>query len=492
MTSDKNLKIAVIFIIIALMLFVPKSVFASEEQSIPKLKITLNNTDLETINAGSKDIKYKGNTVELINTSDESYSFREEDVEIKGRGNFSWGLQKKSYQIKFDSKYFSKLLNTSIDFNRNFVRLIEFMKLNPKKNLNEIRNILPEKNTKTFEEYEDLGLIEQIEANLDTKRQFQDNKLDYEWWNNYDENFKGNKFDVEIDTKLEYENLRFNLINEINGNLIDKINSKEKEKLFKKLENGNYSILNFEILKNNQVAQHSEIGTLIEKILNHIKTEQYWKSAIENDNIEIPQEEKDAITAFYDHIKGYKKKFNDIKNGRCINNLSFRLADSSNIGRNLFFGNHVGCCNSVESAYAGFSAPQHLLNSYIRGLEIIDEYGNSYGNTLCYFALSDNKISFVIDSFEANGKLASNSIVVENLIKFAKQICEKIGAKDAQIIAGPNFGNLDFSSYPSYISKEFKIIGTVSEYTYCDTVGGKTKDNINQKLIDQIKYYKLS
>jgi len=366
------------------------------------------------------------------------------------------------------------------------------MKLNPKKNLNEIRNILPEKNTKTFEEYEDLGLIEQIEANLDTKRQFQDNKLDYEWWNNYDENFKGNKFDVEIDTKLEYENLRFNLINEINGNLIDKINSKEKEKLFKKLENGNYSILNFEILKNNQVAQHSEIGTLIEKILNHIKTEQYWKSAIENDNIEIPQEEKDAITAFYDHIKGYKKKFNDIKNGRCINNLSFRLADSSNIGRNLFFGNHVGCCNSVESAYAGFSAPQHLLNSYIRGLEIIDEYGNSYGNTLCYFALSDNKISFVIDSFEANGKLASNSIVVENLIKFAKQICEKIGAKDAQIIAGPNFGNLDFSSYPSYISKEFKIIGTVSEYTYCDTVGGKTKDNINQKLIDQIKYYKLS
>jgi len=104
MTSDKNLKIAVIFIIIALMLFVPKSVFASEEQSIPKLKITLNNTDLETINAGSKDIKYKGNTVELINTSDESYSFREEDVEIKGRGNFSWGLQKKSYQIKFDSK----------------------------------------------------------------------------------------------------------------------------------------------------------------------------------------------------------------------------------------------------------------------------------------------------------------------------------------------------------------------------------------------------
>lgn len=75
-----------------------------EQSDLPTISISLNDVTLEEINSGSKDIKYKGNTLVFEDKTKESYNFTDTDVEIKGRGNFSWTLPKKSYQFKLSSK----------------------------------------------------------------------------------------------------------------------------------------------------------------------------------------------------------------------------------------------------------------------------------------------------------------------------------------------------------------------------------------------------
>ena len=122
----------------------------------------------------------------------------------------------------------------------------------------------------------------------------------------------------------------------------------------------------------------------------------------------------------------------------------------------------------------------HLLNNFNRGIELVDKYGNSYGNSMCFFADVDGKLTFVIDSFEANGKLGSNPIVTDELIKFGKRICKEMGREDAQVMIGPNYNHIDESRLKSVNVQKMKILGTVSEETYCDSVGGsKVKEAIN-------------
>ena len=136
-------------------------------------------------------------------------------------------------------------------------------------------------------------------------------------------------------------------------------------------------------------------------------------------------------------MNGIATRIEQVKASRTVNDIHFRLTDDNDIGRNIFFGNHVSCCNSVNSAYAGYSAPMHLLNSYNRGVELVDKFGNSYGNSLCFFAMIDGKLTFVIDSFEANGKLGSNPLVTDELIKFGKQVCKEVGRSDAPLRIRP-------------------------------------------------------
>ena len=380
--------------------------------------------------------------------------------------------------IVYDSKYFDRLLVTGSRFRNNFKNLIELVKLNEGKLLEEMRITLPEEGTPEYEKYERFGLIKQIKANLDTKRQFEEVGLNFDRWNSYDKDLISDSFDVEIDTEQEYDNLRSNIINELYGELISKIKEDEVDKLFKKLSDSGFVFINKEILYSGQNLTNASIEKLINGILKYIEQNPYWQNLDENS--EMTLEEKESINGFLDHVKGFKKKFEDIQNGKNVSNLRLRLANMNDIGRNIFFGNHVSCCNKVESDYAGYSAPLHLINSYIRGMEIVDEFGNSYGNSQCYFATIDGKVTFVIDSFEANGKLASNPIVTENIVNYAKQVCKAMGCEDAPIVFGPRYNNLSLDDYESTIVCKFKVLGTVSAPTYCDTLGGlDIQDQIN-------------
>ncbi len=92
-----------LFLIIVIAVIFGTSLFSGGEadNKVPVMSIFLNDTDLETINNGEKNIKYDGNKLILAQDGEE---IEYDDVEIKGRGNASWGMDKKSYRIKFDKR----------------------------------------------------------------------------------------------------------------------------------------------------------------------------------------------------------------------------------------------------------------------------------------------------------------------------------------------------------------------------------------------------
>ena len=69
-----------------------------EDRGLARININLNGVSLEEIDAGSKEIKYKGNALDLY---DRGQIYKYDDVEVKGRGNSTWAQVKKPYQIKF-------------------------------------------------------------------------------------------------------------------------------------------------------------------------------------------------------------------------------------------------------------------------------------------------------------------------------------------------------------------------------------------------------
>ena len=72
-------------------------------ETVSEIHLLLKNTDLATVHAGSKSVKYPGNSLYIKDNGETIYSF-DENVELKGRGNSTWAQNKKPYQIKFNTK----------------------------------------------------------------------------------------------------------------------------------------------------------------------------------------------------------------------------------------------------------------------------------------------------------------------------------------------------------------------------------------------------
>ena len=60
------------------------------KSQLPSVSFTLNGVTLDEIQAGSKDVKYKGNSVTISQT--DGSTLTDTDVEFKGRGNTTWTL----------------------------------------------------------------------------------------------------------------------------------------------------------------------------------------------------------------------------------------------------------------------------------------------------------------------------------------------------------------------------------------------------------------
>jgi hypothetical protein len=204
-----------------------------------------------------------------------------------------------------------------------------------------------------------------------------------------------------------------------------------------------------------------------------MKDSDYWK------------QETPAIANFKSHIQIHKRNIKEALDLIDMEEeLHVRLWNNDDIGRNIFFGNHVGCCTKVTD-WNAYSVPQHLRYSWINGVEIVDKAGNSLGNSMCYFAEVDGKLTFIIDSFEANGKLNASEDVTRAIISFARKLCKELGREDAAVAFGPNYNKLKLHDVTLKTKDHtIKIVGQApSCNTYVDALGGKV--NANNTAVDR-------
>lgn len=94
--------VAVLIVIPSVMVAVGMELKQNPEYgNLPRIEISLNNTDLKSIKENSKERVYPDNTFKLVDGKEQ---YKYSDVEIKGRGNATWGQAKVPLQIKFADK----------------------------------------------------------------------------------------------------------------------------------------------------------------------------------------------------------------------------------------------------------------------------------------------------------------------------------------------------------------------------------------------------
>jgi hypothetical protein len=85
-----------LFATIVVRMFGPKA--EPKKTELPTINLGLNDVTYEEFKSGTKDKKYKGNTVNFtVDGTTTTY----ENVELKGRGNSTWGQPKSPFQLKF-------------------------------------------------------------------------------------------------------------------------------------------------------------------------------------------------------------------------------------------------------------------------------------------------------------------------------------------------------------------------------------------------------
>ncbi len=351
-------------------------------------------------------------------------------------------------KLEYDSKYMSKMFvaMTDKDFIHTFNELLSLLEEDPSKKLTELLYKIPE--------------------NALTRLDFEEQSLDYDEWLKFDENsYKALSITVEGGVALEA--CRKNFLDEIYSPLAQRLD----EDIMYKLRN---------ILAYSNVKKANALGMLniIEKFEKEFETNDYWKQ----DNPDIKN--------FKAHMAIHKKNFNDLKKiKKQTYNLKVRLWDKNDISRNLGFGNHVGCCTSIGK-FNQYVAPQHLTNSFINGMEIVDDAGNSYGNSMCYFAMVDDQLHLVIDSFEVDGNLSASEEVTNAIILYAKEVCARMGRPDAKVIFGPYFNKINSERLFRTPGHTMKVIGSAPSWTYIDALEGKCDINQekNSLVLSEIMY----
>jgi len=358
-------------------------------------------------------------------------------------------------KLNFDQQYLSNLFSATSHsgFSAEFTKLIELVKTNPSKPLSELR--------------------ETLEHNQQTKKLFQENGLNYEKWTNFDKN-SAKSFSLETSLEDAIKSVEQNIVEELNGDLFKSVEKTETDKILHAMTNAGYKLDSNSITKNGGPIIQKDLEKIVDIFKDTInKNTEFWDKPLADSKAESLKNE------LIDHLlKGRKKEVADLASMQNVKmDLAVRLSDDDDIGRNIFLGNHVGCCTSVGGSN-GFAAPQHLMNSFVRAMEIVDKNGVSYGNSMCYFAKVDDKLSFIIDSFEANGKLGGNEAVTDAIIDYAKQVTKEMGKPNTPIYFGPNYNKISMDKLQKTLEHDIEIVGKVDEDTYIDAIDGNADVNI--------------
>lgn len=179
--------------------------------------------------------------------------------------------------------------------------------------------------------------------------------------------------------------------------------------------------------------------------------------------------------------------YSSIKGENCnLPNIRARKADMNDIAHVLFMGQDADCCSKVSGVF-DYTMISNLKNKYVSAIEILDG-NNCVGNTMCYFALVDNELSFILDNLAFQSKYRYNNKIFECVIDCAKKICAEVGKEGVPIYLSGVRNQINTESL-EFENKPLKIIGSCGkDYPYLDFMGNTINiDNLdNQNLYAQL------
>lgn len=381
-----------------------------------------------------------------------------------------------------NSKYLGEIFSANTDFKENCSELFKLIQNAPDKTPLEIFN--------------------ELEQNIDTKKEFEQLGINYDRWTQTDKN-SFRQIRVELNALEAKQAAIKNLEEDLNDSMFKKIPRKYTDEIFKAIEqtgvqvkenketiydNDGYakdSCIKKRLYKNGQRISFEDLPDIISAIKAAVNKHDFWTQ--ENNDKEIDN----AKNHIYNHIL----KMRDLEINNAFNlkdnatvDFEIRKTDMNNIGHALFLGNHAHCCTAAGTGCNQFTAPLYIKNKCVSAIEISDGQ-QCVGNTMMYIAKINNEPALLLDNIELSTKYQNNNSVRDALTDYAKQICQEIGKPDLPVYAGPNRHKLDMSIYPSE-QYTFSLAGSTGyDEIYLDFI--TESDRIDSSKVYKTELYKL-
>lgn len=359
------------------------------------------------------------------------------------------------------SKYIDEVISADLRFSKALKDIFHLVKNNPDKSILETFNTLP--------------------SNKKTKELFQKFNIDYDKWVNYDENSKvtikytmpkeevleiSNRLLCKIFNDSSFKTLPENLINDLQNALgIEGIQLRVVKYFDGKDVRYSLPIYNPAMLKK-----------AIRIIQNELNKDS-WSAKHPDANINFTK------TVIYDELIKATNKIRELLDTKSddTNFITIKKVDMNNLVKSLFLGNDASCCTSVGTGAKQWTAPTYVKNKMFSAIEILD--GNTpIGNSMCYFALVDNELAFVLDNVEFKPKYRNDDNIRDGIIEYSKQVCKEVGIPNIPIYMASHRNQLNLDHcFPDL--KKVQIIGNTGEdHVYLDFLNTGDKVDFDSNI----------
>ena len=379
-------------------------------------------------------------------------------------------------------KYISKLFVSNVDFFDNMRILVEVIKANPDLTIEQA--------------------IDQMPQNIETKRIFEEIRIDYEKFTKVDKN-SFTKVKVKLSAEEAKQASIHNLEEDLNDVLFQSLPQKATGPIFNALkEEAGVTLVKsqkdnwvgdgfnagsseyYRLYKNGQPITFEDMDKIVTIIKREINKNDFWTTTQGDEQLD------NARKTMYTHL--IKLRASEVDNASTIKDgeiaeIEVRKTDMYDVKKALGLGNDAQCCTALGRNHNEWSAPTYIMNKCIGAIELTDR-GHFVGNTMIYFAYVDGKPALVLDNIELKTKYQNNDKIRDTFIDYAKKLCEEIGQPDLPIYAGPNRHKLNMDIYPKE-KHSMDIIGNSGEQeVYVDYDGaGHIIGQSEQAEIDMYK-----
>ena len=386
--------------------------------------------------------------------------------------------------FKYNGIAYSEELSNKLDFTKNkyLPKLLANTNDECKQNLIELCKIVERDKTNNNK-----AMFDALEQNIQTKKIFKREKVDYDKWTGYDPNSN-----IILQSSMDYNAMKEAAIRNLEVDLADgyweKIPQKEVDKIHKALKEKGYEIsdkifrkdtyLTYQptgedgctelkkvpkLTKNGEEIEFEDLAKIISVIKRVFNKEDFWN--MKSNDVKVNEARETLIT----HIA--KMRYNEaqnISNKKLDTSIKIQKTDMNDIGHALFLGNHASCCTAIGSGSNSWTAPLYVMNKCVQSIEVVD--GEDFvGNTMIFLTKVDGKLALLLDNIELKLGYQYNNKIRDAIFEYAEKLCAEIGQPDIPIYAGSlrhkvNMGKFDCTEH------KVEILGESNQPIYVDSI----------------------